>query len=206
MTVELDHLVYAVPDLESAVADFEATTGLRPVRGGSHAGRGTANYLVGLGAAYLEIIGPDPAQPDHIGPRPFGVEVDAEPRLVTWAVRTTDIDAAVADARRAGFDPGAVAAMSRRTPSGELLEWRLTDTDTQRLDGLIPFLIDWGATTHPTSGDLPQAELTDFRATHPDPPEVRRVLGLLGADLPVDAAHDATLRAVLQTPRGERTL
>ncbi len=202
----LDHLVYAVPDLAHAVAEFEETTGLRPVPGGSHAGLGTANYLVGLGTAYLEIIGPDPAQPDHVGARPFGVDSHAEPRLATWAVRTTDIDATVADAMSNGYDPGPVIAMSRRTPSGELLAWRLTSPDAPRLDGLIPFLIDWGDTTHPSSSELPQAQLTDFRATHPDPAEVHRVLAIVGAELSVDRADDTTLHTVLRTSRGERTL
>ncbi len=202
----LDHLAYAVPDLDRAVADFESTTGLRPVPGGSHAGLGTANYLVGLGDAYLEIIGPDPAQPDHIGPRPFGVTASAEPRLVTWAVRTANIDDTVAAARRNGYDPGPVIAMSRRTPSGEMLEWRLTSPDAPRMNGLLPFVIDWGDTAHPSSGELPQARLIDFRATHPDPAEVERTLAVLGADLIVDTGRDMTLHAVLETPRGERTL
>jgi hypothetical protein len=206
MTVELDHLVFAVPDLARAVAEFETTTGLRPVPGGSHSGLGTANYLVGLGAAYLEIIGPDPAQPDHVGPRPFGVAPDIQPRLATWAVRTTDIDTTVTDARGSGYDPGPVIAMTRRTPVGDLLEWHLTAPDAPRLDGLIPFIVDWGATKHPATSDLPQATLVDFRATHPDPDEVQRVLTVLGADLAVDAGHAATLKATLQTPRGERTL
>jgi hypothetical protein len=56
MTTVFDHLVYAVPDLAAAVAEFEARTGIRPAAGGSHAGRGTANFLVGLGSAYLEIM------------------------------------------------------------------------------------------------------------------------------------------------------
>lgn len=206
MTVVLDHLVYAVPDLRAGVAEFEARTGLRPVAGGSHAGRGTANFLVGLDSAYLEIIGPDPAQPEHVGARPFGVNPDAEPRLVTWAVRTTDIDATVASALSHGYDAGPVVAMSRRTPSGDLLAWRLTSPDARRLSGVIPFVIDWGDTVHPSSGDLAQAQLIDFRATHPDPAEVHRVLAALGADLLVDSAHDTTLHAVLGTPRGERML
>jgi hypothetical protein len=96
--------------------------------------------------------------------------------------------------------------MSRRTPSGELLEWRLTSPDAPRLDGLIPFLIDWGATKHPATSGLPQATLVDFRATHPDAKKVQRVLAVLGAELPVDAADDTTLHAVLETARGERTL
>jgi hypothetical protein len=202
MTAPLDHLVYAVPDLAAAVDEFEARTGIRPVAGGSHAGLGTANYLVGLGSAYLEIIGPDPDQPDHDGRRPFGVSGGSEPRLATWAVRTTGIDAVVAAARRAGYDPGDAVAMSRTTGTGELLEWRLAVSDPLPFDGLVPFLIDWGATAHPTSRPLPQAELTSFTAAHPEPDAVHRALALVDAELPVRAGATAGLHAVLDTPRG----
>ena len=68
--MRLDHLVLAVPSLADGVAGFQRRTGVRPVKGGSHTSLGTANYLVGLSdAAYLEIIGPDPDQPDPGRPR-----------------------------------------------------------------------------------------------------------------------------------------
>src|SRR6478609_3485851 len=202
MTTVLDHLVYAVPDLAAAVAEFEARTGIRPAAGGSHAGRGTANFLVGLGSAYLEIIGPDPAQPDHDGPRPFAVSGALAPRLVTWAVRAADLDAVVADALRGGYDPGNIVGMSRKTPSGVVLEWRLTVTDAPAYGGLVPFLIDWGTTAHPANAALPHAELTTFTATHPEPEVVQRVVDLLGVELPVEPGPEAALHAVLRTPRG----
>ena len=38
-------------------------------------GMGTTNFLIGLGAgAYLEIIGPDPDQPQPVGGRWFGID------------------------------------------------------------------------------------------------------------------------------------
>src|SRR4051794_32302696 len=103
----LDHLVLATPDLAGAVRRFTERTGVVPARGGSHVGLGTANFLVDVGdGGYLEIIGPDPDAPDPDAPRPFGIDELTEPRVVTWAVRTDDIDALVAQARGAGYDPG----------------------------------------------------------------------------------------------------
>ncbi|GAA3309005.1 VOC family protein [Nonomuraea dietziae] len=145
--MSLDHLVYAVPDLEEGVAAFAERTGVRPVKGGSHPG-GTANYLVGLGpTAYLEIIGPDP-EVEGARPRAFGLETLTEARLAAWAIRPEDLDATVERARRRGYDPGEVHPLSRRTPDGTLLEWRLTRRDDPAAIRPVPFLIDWGATAH----------------------------------------------------------
>ncbi|MEV0581850.1 VOC family protein [Nonomuraea sp. NPDC050310] len=201
MTV-LDHLVYAVPDLEAGVAAFTRLTGVAPVKGGAHPG-GTANYLVGLGSgAYLEIIGPDPEQDER--PRAFGLETLAEPRLAGWAVRTTEIDDLVARARAAGYDPGEVSPLSRRKPDGTLLEWRLTRIDNPEAVRLAPFVIDWGATTHPSEG-LPQLELVALSGTHPEPAKIEAALHALGAKLDV-AAGEPALEAALHTPNGLVTL
>jgi hypothetical protein len=199
----LDHLVLGAPDLAEAVAQFTARTGVAPARGGSHAGLGTANYLVDLGGGgYLEIIGPDLDQPAPAQPRPFGIDELDAPRLVTWAVRTDDLDALVAEAREAGYDPGAPLAMSRRAPDGTLLEWRLTPPLFGYGDGLVPFVIDWGGTPHPTSRALPKAELLELRATHPDPASVRPGLVALHAQLQIDIADHVALLASVQGTGG----
>jgi hypothetical protein len=194
----LDHLVFAAPDLAAAVHAFAERSGVRPAPGGSHVGLGTANYLVDLGSgAYLEIIGPDPDQPDPLGPRPFGIDELTEPRLVTWAVRTEHLDALLTDARAAGYDPGEPRAMSRRTADGDLLEWRLTAPRFDYGAGLVPFVIDWGDSAHPTARGLPQAPLRDFRATHPDPASVRPALAAMRVDLRLDIGESPALHAVI---------
>lgn len=161
----IDHLVHAVPDLAAGVADIAERFGVQPAPGGSHPGRGTANALLSLGDCYLEIIGPDPAQPEPADGRPFGVTATMEPGLVTFAVRPGDgetLDEVAAALLSAGHDPGPAVPMSRATPDGSELNWHLT-YPTMAAGGTIPFLIDWGltpnpATTAPSAGRLVDLE------------------------------------------------
>lgn len=200
----LDHLVYAAPDVDELVARFAGGTGVTPVPGGRHVGRGTRNHLVGLGGrAYLELIGPD----DPAAPRPsvFGIDRLTGPRLAAWVVRPDDIEATVRRARERGYDPGDIAPLSRRTPEGTLLQWRLTPNRGDRLDGLAPALIDWQDARHPTEGDLPQVRLVSLTGRHDDPPAVRRALTALDVELDVTAGPPG-LRAMLDTPHGRITL
>ncbi|TCC07693.1 VOC family protein [Kribbella soli] len=200
-----DHLVLATDDLRKSVAEFAAATGVEPVEGGRHVGRGTRNYLVGFGAAsYLEIIGPDVERP-VAGAMPFGIEGLRGARLVTWAVRAADLEAAVVAARVAGADLGSIEPMSRRTPAGELLSWRLTSTYPAPYDGIVPFLIDWGTSRHPAGSGLPSVELVDFGATHPRPNEVNAVLEALEVDLRV-AVGEPGLQATVAGPGGTYSL
>lgn len=199
----LDHLVFAAPVLAEAVAYVTELTGVAPVRGGAHEGRGTANYLAGLGRdAYLEIIGPDPDQPDPMLPRPFGIDELTEAKLVTWAVHPADFDGAIKTARDKGYDPGDPAEMSRRTAEGELLSWRLTPQGG--LGGLAPFLIDWGPTAHPTSLGLPEIPLLMMTGVHPDPAAVHEVMDALGLEFLVRKDKSPGLVAVLTTTSGRQ--
>ncbi len=164
-------------------------------------GRGTRNYLVGFGAgAYLEIIGPDVERPVQ-GVMPFGIEGLQGSRLVTWAVRVADIEAAVV----AAPELGAIEPMSRRTPAGELLSWRLTSAYPAPYDGIVPFLIDWGTSRHPAGSGLPSVELVDFGATHPRPDEVNAVLEALEVGLRV-VAGEPGLQATVAGPGGSYSL
>lgn len=201
---QLDHIVIAGPDLKALAAEFQELTGIRPVPGGKHEGRGTANQLVGLGEGrYIELIGPDPDQPEPGQPRPLRVDEVTGATVVGWAVRPDDIDAQVATARDAGYDPGQPEPMSRSTPGGEVVSWRLTPP-SGGLGGAVPFLIDWQDTTHP-SGALPAVSLRSFTITHPDSGAVRKALAAIAALQPVSAIKqgDAVSLAVeLDTPNG----
>src|SRR5215472_10254833 len=90
---DLDHVLLGTGDLDQGIDLVLKSTGVRPVYGGVHPGRGTRNALLSLGTGrYLEVIAPDPEQ--H-GRSVMGLEEMPEPRLVGWAVHTRDIDAVV---------------------------------------------------------------------------------------------------------------
>ena len=197
----LDHLVYAVPDLEAAIDDLNARLGVRAAMGGSHPGRGTRNALLSLGdERYLEVIGPDPEQPD-VTERAFGVTDTMQAHLLTWVAKAPDIDGRVERARAAGYDPGPIMAGSRARPDGVVMNWQMTPP-VMAGDGLVPFLIDWGETEHPSQATPAGIKLVSFQAEHPRSEEIRKILGALGLTLEVREGATPALIAILETPRG----
>jgi ketosteroid isomerase-like protein len=199
----VDHLVYAAPDLDAAVAKLEAALGVRATPGGQHPGGGTRNALISLGAtAYLEIVAPDPEQPKPEGPLWLNLDRLDAPRLATWAARAGDLDRLAAEAARAGVNLGPVLAGSRRRPDGVLLAWTCTDPKTLIADGLVPFFIDWGQTPHPARSAVSGVTLVGLRAEHPEPERVRKILHQLQIDLPVEKGAAPALIATLETARG----
>lgn len=200
----LDHLVYAVPDLEGAVARLADHLGVRAALGGKHRGLGTHNALLALGSgAYLEVIAPDPTQPPPDGPRPFGLDALTRPRLVTWAMKAPDIEKRVERARARGLDLGKVIALSRDLPDGGRLHWRLSLATGLIGDGLVPFLIDWGDSPHPSDSAPQGCTLLGLRAEHLRPSLIRSLLTALDVELPVVEGLAPALVATLQTPNGE---
>jgi Glyoxalase-like domain len=201
----IDHLVYAAPDLAAAVAEVEERFGVRAQTGGKHVGVGTHNALLALGArTYLEIVAPDPGQPEPPAPRPFGLDGITRGALVSWALACDDIDAAVATARSHGYEPGEAADGQRVEPTGAVLRWRVT---LNAMPGdLIPFLISWGGSEHPARSAPQGLTLEAFYIEHPDPPSLAPPLTALGADVEIRPAAAAALVARLSGPNGSTML
>ena len=199
----VDHLVYATPDLKLGVDTLQKLLGIPATPGGRHPGRGTRNALIALGpSTYLEIIGPDPEQPNPADPRSFGIDDRKVPRLATWAAKGQDLDRLVADAARRGVNLGPVGSGSRTRPDGVLLSWKLTSPSTVLGDGLVPFFIDWGTTPHPAQTAAAGATLVGLKAEHPDAQRIERLLRQLDLDLAVTAAPAPALIATVDSPNG----
>ncbi len=94
--------------------------------------------------------------------------------------------------------------MSRRRPDGTLLRWRLTDGDTAHPSGLVPFLIDWGSSPHPSASGLPATPLLELSASTPDPEEIRPLLAAVATELPL-VRGPVGISFTVDTPRGPVT-
>jgi hypothetical protein len=205
--MRIDHLVYATPDLDLGIEKIERLLGVRATPGGQHLGAGTRNALVALGAGtYLEIVGPDPAQPEPEQPRWFRIDEIDEPRLVTWASRVDGIEQVSGAAQRLGISLGDIVAGSRRRSDGVLLAWRYTNPRTLLADGVIPFLIDWDATPHPSESAARGATLIHLRAEHPRPEPIRDIARRLELSLQIDHGTRPALFATIEGPHGKAEL
>ena len=201
---KVDHLIFAVPNLEDGRDKFEQLLGVRPVIGGRHPQYGTHNAQLSLGqTTYLEIIAPDPDADIPAEDVLFGLDYFQEPRLATWVLHTEEIDALAASANSANVELGPVESGKRVKPDGTVVSWKLTEPSAMPLNGAVPFLISWGDTPHP-AGSAPQAgELIGLKIEHPEPERTRQALLALGVEMDVQAGAKFQLIAKIRTSQGD---
>jgi hypothetical protein len=200
---QVDHLLYATPDLDLGTRTIDTLLGVRAAAGGQHIGFGTRNALISLGPlTYLEIVGPDPAQPKPAGPRRFGIDELKEPKLIGWVSRATKLDGLVVRARAQGIELGAALSGSRTRPDGTLLTFGYTDPSAIVEHRLIPYFMEWGTSPHPATTAPQGARLVALRAEHPDPARIERMLRVLNLDLPVTSGPQPMIIATLEGRKG----
>lgn len=137
--LRLDHVVYAVPDLDEAAVRFREAFGLDSTEGGRHERWGTANRIVPLGDQYVELVAAvDETAAVRAG---FGRGVlqlaSGGGGWFTIAAFAEDLDAVAA---RLGLEIGSGA---RTRPDGEILRWRSAGLDDPRREPWMPFFLAW---------------------------------------------------------------
>lgn len=216
MAARIDHLIVGAASLEEGVAWCEATLGVVPGPGGEHPLMGTHNRLLRVATvdhprAYFEIIAVQPGRTPQRARRWFDLDDEgvrdtlarSGPRLLHFVASVPDVRHALATLGPLGVDRGEAVAASRMTPRG-LLEWQITlREDGQRLfGGVLPTLIEWGA-THPASA-MPESGVTlqSLTCSHPEAAGLRRAFDAI--DLQGVAVKEGApnLCAVFDTPRG----
>lgn len=208
--IQLDHLVVGTASLDDGTAWLERLLGARLEPGGRHTGRGTYNRLLQLGGGtYLELIAPDPEQPEPSRPRAFGLDrpdvaarVAERPRLLHYVMRTDAIEDA---AGALGYDPGPVARLFRGA-----LQWRLTvpANGDPACEGALPALIQWDVdleTSHPASVLEPRGVALERLVVEAPQPVIALLAGI---DSRIEArpAPQVRLSARLSTPNGPVTI
>ncbi len=201
--IELDHLLYAGPDLDELRRDLLRRSGLEAATGGRHEAWGTHNALVGLGPGrYLELIAPEPRGD---GPWATLFRRLEGPSLQAWCVRCGAADEIEARLTAAGVATKRVAG-GRELPSGGRLTWELVFPRGHRFGGALPFFIDWQGSEHPSASLKAEGLLTSLVVEHPEADalgELLEAVGTLPEVVEVRSAARVVLTAHLSSPSGE---
>ncbi len=137
MGLAIDHIIVCVPDLDQSVREFEKEHGVASVAGGRHDGHGTANRLIPLGDNYIELLAVvDPKQAKTSALGTWAIHRAAVPGADALCLRSDELDEV---ANRLGLE---TVEMSRLTPDGVILGWRLAGL-RQALSKGLPFFIHW---------------------------------------------------------------
>jgi hypothetical protein len=200
--VEIDHVLVAVDDLDAGAAVLRERFGLESVEGGRHPRWGTANRIVPVGDAYLELV--TVADHDVARSSAFGRWVArARPGtidLIGWAVGVDDIEPIV-ESRGIEAEAG-----SRLAADGCLLTWRLAGVEQAAADPALPFFVEWGADTPHPSGVTVTHPAGEVRIERIDVSgDAGQLAAWLGEhDLPVrvEAGPSAVTRLVLRAGDG----
>ena len=197
---DIDHIILGCNDLARGIDYFERLSGVRAVFGGVHPGRGTRNALLALGPrTYLEIMAPDPKQPQVKWYE--NIVHMATPRPIDWAVHTDNLDELARRLNSAGISVN-VRGGSRARPDGRMLKWTTMTVSDAHL-GLLPFVIQWDAGSPHPALDAPKGcTLESFSIATPDPQTIRNGLQEMGVDATVVQADSPGLRVRIKGKKG----
>jgi hypothetical protein len=201
----LDHIILGCTDLDGGIEFVFRHLGVRARPGGVHPGAGTINALLSLGnLRYLEIMAPDPKQPD--APDPRNVRTLQGPALVGWAEHRDHLDEFASALHAAGVDSVGPVPGSRQRPDGSVLKWKSLPLKEDE-HGVLPFFIEWGASTLHPSVDSPHGcGIDSLRITTPNPAQLSALGKTLDLDVAIGQSTAPRLTARLHGPAGSLTL
>jgi len=200
---KIDHIVYAVRDLEEGINNIESLFGIRPVYGGKHPDQGTHNALLNLGdSCYFEIIAIDPDNKNIPAPLWMGVNFITKPCITRWAIKTDQLQADTQILKAVNPDLGHTKTGRRKREDGTVLQWELSIPLAEPAIEGIPFLLDWEAGVHPTTQLEEVCKLLDFKIFHPEAEALNTILAKLNYQEIAIAENEIRLELKVQTPNG----
>ncbi len=204
----IDHIVYAVFDLEAAIEKLASQLGVAPVFGGYHSSRGTKNALLNLSkGCYLEVLAIDHGNTTVAPPRWMGIDLLEREQVCRWCLKSDDLFNDQAILRAYHDEMGAIWTGERQKATGGLLQWEMILPLAGPAVELVPFMTDWARSTQHPTDSLPQAcELVALQLFHPQPGEIQRVLDQLGAEERVAYGAVPTIEVTIDSPMGRITI
>jgi hypothetical protein len=198
--------MWGAADLAEGMAEIGRLFGTEPVAGGAHPGLGTRNALLGLSdGRYLEIIAPDPEQPQNGGFAATLADL-THPALITWALRSPDLAGVARQLSAMHLETRGPVATRRTTPEGVELAWELLFARGHDFGALMPFFIDWGDAPHPADELHAAGTLEAITVESPHAGALRRLLGNVDVPLVVREAAEPALHATIVTAHGDIVL
>lgn len=203
-TRQIDHIVYAVPDLEKSVDHLEKLLGVRPLPGGIHSTKGTKNALLNLGnQCYLEILAVDESNSDVKGPRWMGVDLITTPKITRWSLKSDRMIADQKVLQSYKKELGEIQGGQRKMSSGALIQWEMILPLAAPEVDILPFMTDWSqSSTHPTDKMPQQCTLMAIDFTHPEPEMIEEYFLKMDIESGIVFNQNQSIHITLQTPNG----
>ncbi len=199
----IDHIVYAVPNLKTSMDNIENLFGIRPVYGGRHLEQGTHNALLNLGnEIYLELLAIDPENKSILPPLWMGVNLITKPTITRWARKSKTLQADVNLLKKINPVLSKTKTGMRQKQDGSILKWELSIPDAEPLVEVLPFFIDWKDSEHPTAKIPQHCTLISFELRHPKPASLEAFFKSIDSDMIIQQADEISLTASIQTPNG----
>lgn len=207
----IDHIILTIDDLQRGMDLLEQATGVRPVFGGAHPGRGTQNALLSLGNnQYIELLAPNLADTSATAQatadrRKSYFSQFTKPVPNGWAIRVTNADAERARFVERGFKASEVQPGSRAKPDGQTLRWKTFDPWGLG-NQLFPFAIEWGeGTPHPAATSPSGCRLVDFSMESTAADSTRAMFVRAGYPLTITPGASDRLTVTIECPKGRVT-
>jgi len=207
MIENIDHIVYAVANLEHGIERFTKATGLEVYPGGEHPDWGTHNALVRIGEqTYLEFLAKNKsAEPMH-SQTWMGLDILEEDKITRWALATNDVEREARFLKKYDEKLSTIGIGSRASKDGSTLNWLMTNVLPSPEVEVAPFLLDWKNSKHPTVGLPLDCSIKSFIIEHPESELLKKLLEKLDCPIEVYSANESSLKLVLDTPKGLITL
>jgi hypothetical protein len=199
--MKLDHFAWAFSSLDDGIREFQKFSGVTAVHGGSHAGQGSRNALVSLGAnLYLAMDGPDPAQ-NQVGTYGEVLSTLAGPDLNVFAVATEDMETALEKVVSFGL-LAKVVRKSRVRPDGITLDTSVLEIERNPFGKAMPHILQWHTPHHPGKTSPNGCRFANFIVEHPEHDKVADFYSLFGLDVEIRKADHPRLWLTLEGAYG----